>query len=130
LTAEPPELPSLYHVARAEHLPEMAHKIRLTETGTYVYYTSRKPLRTCGSLFGNFEAIQPRRLKAAMVVLKLRAGRSRIPARRRRKLLVARSLEISCFVLRIQLRHFVYFGFRISNLVAARLLQNSLSADE
>ena len=27
----------------------------------------------------------PRRLKAAMVVLKLRAGRSRIPARRRRK---------------------------------------------
>ena len=64
-----------------------------------------------------------------MVVLKLRAGPSRILARRRRKLLVARSLEISCFVLRISLRHFVYFGFgiRMSNLVAGTLWQNSLS---
>jgi hypothetical protein len=39
-SVEPPELPSLYHVARTGDLPEVAHKIRLTETGTYVYYTS------------------------------------------------------------------------------------------
>jgi hypothetical protein len=43
---ELPELPSLYNVARTEKSSRVAHKIRLTQMYTCVYYRQRTPLRT------------------------------------------------------------------------------------
>jgi hypothetical protein len=107
-------------------------------------YTTRHANRCAPAVryLAILKLFNPRRLKAAMVVLKLRAGpaHSRPPAT---QLLVARSLEISCFVLRIlfrlgapgsevgfricsgfeiscfalriSLRHFAFFGFWYSD---------------